>query len=381
MIDRFLEVYRGDLWTWGLLFLSMILFSGCGMDRPMRRMKHPVPAPEITAKDYRIFDREGNPAAFEDIIKAAAEFDAVFIGEAHGDPAAHHLEKKILTTLYARYGSAPEKGGTENRPKRPPKRPPRRPIVLSLEMFERDVQVILDEYLQDLITERHFLAGSRPWPRYRRDYRPLVEFAKEKEIPVIAANAPRRYVNRVSRLGPESLTALSKPAQSWLPPLPYPPASPEYRRKFLDFWGETMGIDPENMARAATESDTQSKASKKSAEPRETKPSHPSMADTPPKFENLLNAQSLWDAAQGHAVAEALNEHPGALAVNINGKFHSAENLGAPEKLRYYRPGTDILTVTIIPAESYPEFDDRYLGYGDFIILTDPDFTRAKNKT
>ncbi len=376
MIDRFLEVCRGDLWTWGLIFLSTIWFSGCGMDRRMRQIEYPAPAPQITAKDYRIFDRQGNPAAFQDILEAAAEVDALFIGEAHGDPAAHHLERKILTAVYARYGSAEEEGVSENPPKRPPDR-----VVLSMEMFERDVQVILDEYLRDLITERHFLAGTRPWPRYRRDYRPLVEFAKKKGIPVIAANAPRRYVNRVSRLGPESLNVLSEPAKSWLPPLPYPPASPEYRRKFLEFWGETMGIDPENQSRAPADFNLHMEEAKKSAEPLETEPSHPSMADTPPKLENLLSAQSLWDAAMGHAVAEALNEHPGALVVHINGKFHSAENLGAPEKLLYYRPGTDILTVTIVPAESYPEFDDRYFGYGDFVILTDPDVTRPTEKT
>lgn len=335
MIDRFLEVNRGEIRIWGVIFLSMILFSGCGMDRRMRRMDHPTPAPDITAEDYRIFDRQGNPAAFQDVIEAAAEVDAVFIGEAHGDPAAHHLEKKILTALYDRYGSAPEKDVTENRPERPLERPMERPILLSMEMFERDVQVILDEYLQDLITERHFLAGTRPWPRYRLDYRPLVEFAKEKGVPVIAANAPRRYVNRVSRLGPESLTALSDTAKSWLPRLPYPPASPEYRQKFMEFWRETM-------------------------------------ADEPLVFENLLSAQSLWDAAMGHAAAQALIADPGALVVNINGKFHSEKNLGAPEKLLHYRPGTKILTITVHPAESFPEFDDRYRGLGDFVILTDP---------
>src|SRR3954467_8455063 len=68
-----------------------------------------------------------------------------------------------------------------------------------MEMFERDVQIVLDEYLSDLITEQHFLASSRPWGNYKTDYRPLVELAKEKHLDVIAANAPRRYVNMVSR--------------------------------------------------------------------------------------------------------------------------------------------------------------------------------------
>jgi uncharacterized iron-regulated protein len=71
----------------------------------------------------------------------------------------------------------------------------------SLEMFERDVQIVLDEYVKDLITEKKFLDDSRPWNNYKTDYRPLVEYAKQNKLPVIAANAPRRYINMVSRGG------------------------------------------------------------------------------------------------------------------------------------------------------------------------------------
>lgn len=51
-------------------------------------------------------------------------------------------------------------------------------LVLSLEMFEADNQSVLNEYLDGKITEDEFLAKSRPWPRYKTDYRQLVEFAK-----------------------------------------------------------------------------------------------------------------------------------------------------------------------------------------------------------
>ena len=83
----------------------------------------------------------------------------------------------------------------------------RRSVALSLEMFERDVQHILDEYLQDLITESQFKSSARPWEHYDADYRAMVEMAKAVGVPVLAANAPRRYVNRVSRLGPAGLGA------------------------------------------------------------------------------------------------------------------------------------------------------------------------------
>jgi len=60
-------------------------------------------------------------------------------------------------------------------------------LVLALEMFERDISRRLDAYLQGVITEDTFLEHARPWPNYETDYRPVVEFAKERGIPVIAA--------------------------------------------------------------------------------------------------------------------------------------------------------------------------------------------------
>lgn len=68
-------------------------------------------------------------------------------------------------------------------------------------MFERDVQEVMDEYLTGCIRQQDMLQDSRPWPNYLSDYAPLVELAKANSIPVIAANAPRRYVGMVGRGG------------------------------------------------------------------------------------------------------------------------------------------------------------------------------------
>ena len=108
------------------------------------------------------------------------------MGEQHDDAVAHFLQLQIFKAAVEKYSKD-------------------RKVALSLEMFERDVQTVVDEYLKNLISETHFLASSRPWGNYKTDYRPLVELAKEKNLPVIAANAPRRYVNMVTRLGRDSL--------------------------------------------------------------------------------------------------------------------------------------------------------------------------------
>lgn len=56
-----------------------------------------------------------------------------------------------------------------------------------------------------MIDEPTFLAQSKPWRNYERDYRPVVEFAKENGLLVIAANAPRELASRVAKEGIASI--------------------------------------------------------------------------------------------------------------------------------------------------------------------------------
>ncbi len=118
----------------------------------------------------------------EDSLDILMDYGIIFIGEEHGSRVSHEAELTILEGLAKRDSS----------------------LVLALEMFERDVQDILDAYLMGMISEEKFLSQARPWPNYVEDYRPLVEFAKQKGMPVVAANIPRRaaaavaMANRVS---------------------------------------------------------------------------------------------------------------------------------------------------------------------------------------
>ncbi|CAK0894979.1 unnamed protein product, partial [Prorocentrum cordatum] len=98
----------------------------------------------------------------------------------HDDVVAHRLQLQVLQRCLAACRASGRR------------------LVLSLEMFESDVQRVLDEYvLQRAIREQDMTQDSRPWPNYARDYRPLVELCREHGVRVIAANAPRRYVSLV----------------------------------------------------------------------------------------------------------------------------------------------------------------------------------------
>lgn len=290
---------------------------------------------------FRIYDADGQRVGMAHLLAVFRGVDAVLVGEEHDDSVGHLVEFALLGAAYQAVAQ-----------------PAGRPLVLSLEMFERDVQPVIDEYLAGLITEDLFLASARPWGRYDTDYRPLVEFARENGIPVVAANAPRRYVNRVSRLGLESLDGLSPDAHALLPPLPYPGPSNRYRAQ----WDSLMDGA---MSRARVRPDRSGEA-----QAVEAVPDHGRHRRGASAMENVLSAQVLWDAAMGEAVADALDRHPGALVIHYAGVFHVERGTGIPETVPHYRPRTSVLTVVIRPVGDIAAFKPAHRELADFVILT-----------
>jgi uncharacterized iron-regulated protein len=274
------------------------------------------------SEHFTVFDGKGNKLNLNAIISSLGQYDVVFLGELHDDAVGHAIQAEIFRTAVEQFAG-------------------KRRVTLSLEMFERDVQPILNEYLAGQITENHFMISSRPWGNYKTDYRPLVELAKEKKLDVVSANAPRRYVNMVSRGGRDTLNGLSAEAKTWLPPLPFAEASEAYSKKFralMSGSGEaTMGID------------------------------------------NILNSQSLWDASMAYWISESLKKNKGSLVVHLNGGFHTESRLGTVEHLLKYSPQAKVLVVTMRYEKDFKTFDEaKHNGIGDFVILTDAGQPRSK---
>ncbi|MDC0598220.1 ChaN family lipoprotein [Gammaproteobacteria bacterium] len=287
---------------------------------------------EINASHYKIYTSDGSPAQLEELIEAAKKAEVTFLGETHDDPVAHFLEVLFLEELADS------------------------DVALSLEMFEMDVQYVLDEYLAGLIREDHLIKSGRAWENYTRDYKPLIELAKTRQLPVVAANTPRRYVNMVSRNGAEVLLSLSDQAKASLPPLPFQQASTAYAEKFTSLMEESRGVsNSDDMKPDAVEKE--------------------SSAENIPQGERFdivqgLQAQSLWDAGMAYSINRALENATKVL--HVNGSFHSAQGMGILDHLQTYRPNTDCLVITIIPADNFPEFSaEEMAGQGDFIIVTD----------
>lgn len=300
---------------------------GWGTTTPIR----PVEADTVTAEDYRMYDASGNPLSWEDLQVLMNDAQVILVGENHNDPVAHHLEVAVMQEAL---------GMTD------------RLAAASMEMFTTDVQGVIDEYLAGLITERHFRSESRPWQNYESDYRPFVEAAKEAGRPVIAANAPRRYVNRVSRMGPESLMDLPASALDWLAPLPYNQASVAYKAEWDALMAEAMAGMPAPDSSAGG--------------------SNHGMG-----MGNALASQSLWDATMAFSIAQHLLENPEDRVVHIVGSFHVKNGTGIPEHLEYYRPGTTSLVIVVEPADDPGSFGEEHRGLGDVVVLGDANLPRT----
>ncbi|MDO3628928.1 ChaN family lipoprotein [Mucilaginibacter sp. BT774] len=273
---------------------------------------------EDFSRHYKIYDtRNQKIISVDDIISDMSNAGVLFFGEEHNDSTCHVLELTFLTKLAASY---PGK------------------TALSMEMFETDCQNVLNEYLEGLIREKNFISEARAWHNYK-DYRSLIELAKTQQIPVLAANAPARYVNMVNRMGLTSLEKLSKTGQAWLPPLPIDTATGAYYEKFL----QIMGGHSSNMGGM-----------------------------------QMYQAQNLWDATMGWSIAQFLKKHKDYKILQLNGGFHSEEKLGAAAQLKKYSSKVRIMNIAIFSDENFDNPDwVKFSKNNDYIILTDPKLPRT----
>lgn len=285
---------------------------------------------------HRVYDsRHKRYTDFEMMLLDLAKRDVVFVGEQHDDPATHRLERAILEGLARR----------------------RSDIVVSLEMFERDTQTLLDGYLADRITEDQFLKDSRPWPRYKTDYRPLVELAKERQWPVLAGNIPRKYAARISREGVGAIAQLPATERQMIAGVLQCPFDDYYDR-----FAEVMSSHPVTPP-AGHSADKEDKDKKRELEARQRE-----------MTERFYFAQCAKDETMAESIArlaERSSSGSSALIVHFNGAFHSDYGLGTAERVNRRLRRARTVIVSIVPLKSLDQIDhDQYRKRGDYILFT-----------
>jgi uncharacterized iron-regulated protein len=284
-----------------LLLLVIIIFANSTL-------------PAQNLKAYQIFDKNGQPVNFTNMVDVAAGSDIVLFGELHNNPISHWLQLELTMALHSLK--------TQN-------------LVMGMEMFEADDQLIIDEYFSGLIAERNFRSEARLWNNYNTDIRPLVEFARENELTFIATNIPRRYAALVNREGFEGLEKLSSEALRFVAPLPvaYDPELPGYKAML-----EMTGM-----------------------------PAHAN--------ENFPKAQAIKDATMAHFIMKNFN--PGNTFIHFHGTYHSNNYEGIVWYLHKMNPDLKLMTVSTIEQEQVDTLNEEYLNQSDFIIAVPATMTKT----
>lgn len=262
---------------------------------------------------YRLYDGDGIEIPFKKMLEGVAGADVLLFGELHANPIAHWLELEITRDLFG------IKDGK---------------LVLGAEMFETDIQHVIDEYLAGLITAEQFVKDARAWDNYATDYLPLAEFAKEHGLAFVATNIPRRYASLVAREGIAALEGLPEEIKRFIAPLP---------------------IDVDASAPGYAEVSAMSAAHGMDAE-------------------RFIAAQAIKDATMAYSISRS--HVPGSILIHYHGVVHSQHHGGIYWYLKRLSPLHRVLTITTIEGDT-TDFLTEYKESGDYIVVIPETMTRT----
>lgn len=259
---------------------------------------------------YEIFDAKGNKTSYEKIVKTAQKSRIVLFGELHDNAIVHWLQYEFTKDLFTKKG-----------------------LVLGAEMFETDNQNQLNNYLNGKINQKVLDSTARLWKNYKTDYKPLVDFAKDKKISFIATNIPRKYASMVYKKGLEELQTISFEEKKLMAPLP------------IEFDGELPGY--KDMLKMEG--------------------NH--AGDKMPK------AQAIKDATMAYFILKNLKEN--YIFVHYNGTYHSDNFEGISWYIRERDPEVSIMTIATVEQKDVKDLEKENHGKADFIIVVDEDMTKT----
>ena len=240
---------------------------------------------------------------FEEMINDANKSRVIYIGEQHTMFSNHAMQLNIIKALYRKY----------------PK------IAVGMEMFQRSKQNVINRYLNGEIDEKTFLKESeyyKAWKYNYHLYRPIIQFCKEKGIPIIGLNADRDLVRKVSQKGIESL---SREEMKKLP-------------EEMDFVNFSY---VEYLKSIFAE--------------------HGSSVTKKKKFSSFLQSQIIWDETMAQTASDYITKNPERKLIILAGGGHIRYRYGIPSRVER-RTGERGITILM---------DDQLKkGISDYMIYT-----------
>lgn len=246
------------------------------------------------------------------MMKELNSADVVLFGELHDNPICHWLEYEVGKGLYETKGNK---------------------LVMGSEMFEADNQLALDSFLKGLLDDKQLKSSCRLWPNFKTDYKPMLDFAKEKSLPYVATNIPRRYASLVYKKGWKALDTLSDLEKSWMATLPM--AYDANLSCYSNIY-EVVG---------------------------------------PHAGPNIAISQASKDATMAHFIYK--NWSKGKMFYHVNGAYHSDNFESIYWYLKKLNPNLKIVTISTVLQDSVQELSKESKGKANYIIAIPESMTRT----
>jgi uncharacterized iron-regulated protein len=234
-----------------------------------------------------------NTRGLDSILPDLTNSRIIYVGEAHDDYAHHLKQLEIIRKLYALHPN----------------------MAIGMEQFQAPYQPVLDDFIAGRLSEKEMLRKTEWYRRWRFDYRlyrPILTFARDRGIPVVALNVPKEITDRVARQGMEGLTQEQRAA-----------VPQEIDRSDQTYHARLMQVFS----------------------------AHPHAGEQ--QFERFLQVQLLWDEGMAQRVAGHLQQHPDRKMVVLAGSGHLEYGSGIPNRVarRLTVPYTILLPADGVPAE------------------------------
>ena len=235
--------------------------------------------------------------SFDAMMTALVETRVVMIGEYHTRLDHHLSQLEIICRLY------------ESNPN----------LAIGVEFVQRPFQTALDAHTNGESNTQGLLADTEYFARWGYDYRlyaPIIAFAREHAIPIVALNAAAELSAKVSHAGMDSLTAQERTQVATT----IRPADDDYRQRMKEVFDSHGQSDERN-------------------------------------FESFLGVQLLWDETMAETAANYLLANPQHRLVIIAGNGHVGYRNAIPARLV---DRVSVKTATIAQVLADETYDTDY---------------------
>ena len=231
-----------------------------------------------------------------EIVNRVMQDDVVYLGENHDSLKIHQQQLEIITQLQ-------EVADDETK------------IAIAWEMFQRPFQPMLDRYVSGKIDEQQLREQSEYDTRWGFDwefYAPILRYAKDEQMSLIAMNTPEEITQKVAESGIESLQGSD---YRYIPPRrDIDLSNTEYRQRLQDIYEQHIEAGQGN----STDAD------------------------------NFFAAQVLWDETMAEAIALYHQQHPDSQIIVLVGKAHVMHDYAIPDRVARRIDNPDFAQTTIL---------------------------------